>query len=148
MFWWKIKVILGLCLIIYTVIDSAYGLLNNFFIFAYGVEYGLIVVGVFIHLYHYYLLKRKNPRVQEPDILLNSEGLFRWIRHPMYLGDLFFYFGFCLLNPDAVTCMLFSCSVVAIMQQVKVEDVQLQKYFGHDFVDWSKTTRRIIPFVY
>lgn len=146
MIWWKIKVISGLTLIFYTMFETYDDRFRAVLKIPYGYALALVCCGAFIHLFHYYLLKQKNSHLQKPDQLVTAGGLFSFIRHPMYFGDLIFYFGFFLIMGDIPSAFLFGLGIVAIMKQSKIEDQQLQDTFAKDYVLWQQRTKRLIPF--
>ncbi len=105
-----------------------------------------------------------------PGHKLITDGPYSIVRHPSYVGSLFFYSGACLtqmLSPGswfvesgmwtgnggklfALAYLGYSITICYfLLSRVPVEDRVLQKEFKEEWVDWSKRTPyRLIPFVY
>ena len=80
---------------------------------------------------------------------LYTEGLFRYTRHPNYLGDLVSFSGFCLL-----TGRWFTAAVPVLMLagfvfvNIPVLDAHLKEHYGAAFDEYARGARKLIPFVY
>ncbi|SFE66760.1 Protein-S-isoprenylcysteine O-methyltransferase Ste14 [Chitinophaga sp. CF118] len=112
---------------------------------------GMIVAGMLFRFFAVYTLGRYftvNVTIRS-DHKIVKEGLYKYLRHPSYLGSLFSFFGngFALNNRIG----LFICFVpvlVAFLYRMKVEEELLVSNFGQEYVDYKKQTWRLIPFVY
>ena len=75
---------------------------------------------------------------------LNSSYLYKYIRHPMYLGIL-------LVFPSSTTIYteLFFINLICIMLYIEIgshyEEKTLLKQFGERYAEYKKTTKRYIP---
>ncbi|MFP4309889.1 MAG: methyltransferase family protein [Desulfococcaceae bacterium] len=107
-----------------------------------------VLLGAGVNLRHYVFLKRNNPDVASPDFLVASRGLYQWIRHPMYLGDLILMVGLTLLAPGPVSFLLLGMGTVGIAVQSRIEDEQMVRRFGPAFEDWRDRTRLLVPGVF
>jgi len=79
---------------------------------------------------------------------LVTDGVFRFIRHPMYASLLFFAAGAYLkrpLSPPAI--VVFVIAVAAIFLTAKAEEKDLVAAFGPRYLDYMRKTARFIPFV-
>jgi len=56
---------------------------------------------------------------------LVSQGLYRWVRHPLYLGEIISVWGYAFILPNTIT--LFSSSLFTVLQvlRAKVEEAKL-----------------------
>ncbi len=80
-----------------------------------------------------------------PDQKLVSTGIYRYIRHPIYAGDLILLIGLQLaLNSWLVLGVLVLIPVV-LKQAIKEESMLAQALPG--YIDYCKFTKRFIPFV-
>jgi len=145
--WWVIKVICGMLLIT-----------NAFLVVLYDLEVlfarprlfaqGMVIFGGACSIYHYVKLKAKNIDIQAPMVLENNAGLYRLVRHPMYLSDIIIYSGLALLYPTFFSILLLVISVIALGNQAKVEDYYLAIRFPDSYADWEKHSYRLIPYLY
>lgn len=108
----------------------------------------LVLAGAGINLQHYFFLKRSNPNVAAPDFLVSSRGLYHWIRHPMYLGDVILMIGLSLLAPGPAAFLLLILGMVGVGVQSRIEDAQMARAFGQPFEDWRSRTRLLVPGIY
>jgi protein-S-isoprenylcysteine O-methyltransferase Ste14 len=80
---------------------------------------------------------------------LFTQGLFRLVRHPNYLGDLISFSGVCLIAGRWFTAFipaLMLCGFVFV--NVPVLDAHLREHYGAAFDEYARRTRKLIPFVY
>jgi len=76
-------------------------------------------------------------------------GLYRWLRHPSYSGLLLIFAAIALHERNwlaAVVVML--PTTAALLYRIHVEEAVLREAFGTEYVEYSKTTWRLIPGVY
>jgi protein-S-isoprenylcysteine O-methyltransferase Ste14 len=80
---------------------------------------------------------------------LYTAGLFRFSRHPNYLGDLLSFSGLCLCTGrwfTAIVPALMLCGFV--FANIPVLDAHLREHYGTAFDAYARRTRKLIPFVY
>lgn len=80
---------------------------------------------------------------------LYTEGLFRYSRHPNYLGDLISFSGLCLISGVWVTAIipiLMLCGFVFV--NIPMLDSHLHDHYGDAFDEYASRTRKLIPFIY
>ncbi len=80
---------------------------------------------------------------------LIDSGPYRLIRHPSYTGALmaFFGFGLALGNWLALLCLLIP-TTGAFLWRMKVEERALTDALGDPYRNYTRRTKRLIPFVY
>lgn len=80
---------------------------------------------------------------------LYTAGLFRYSRHPNYLGDLISFSGLCLMAGRwptfAIPLVMFAGFVFV---NIPMLDSHLRRHYGSAFDDYARQTRKLIPFVY
>lgn len=80
---------------------------------------------------------------------LYTDGLFRYSRHPNYLGDLLSFSGLGLLTGrwfTAVIPAIMLCGFVFV--NIPVLDMHLREHYGPAFDEYAQRTRKLVPFVY
>jgi len=80
---------------------------------------------------------------------LIKAGPYRYIRHPSYLGILIIAIGLGIALANWISLLLcIMLPVTGIMQRIKVEEEELERYFGLQYQDYRKGTWHLIPYIY
>lgn len=80
---------------------------------------------------------------------LKTDGLYKIVRHPSYLGLLMVFTGLALSMNGIYSFFIITCPVfLVIMYRIHVEEKVLTEAFGEAYLDYSKKTRKIIPLFY
>jgi protein-S-isoprenylcysteine O-methyltransferase Ste14 len=80
---------------------------------------------------------------------LHRTGLYRFVRHPSYLGLLLVFVAIGLHSCSwTAFAVVLVPTTAAVLYRVHVEELALRKAFGADYVAYSRTTARLIPGVY
>ena len=144
-FWWNIKIICGLLLVAGVFARYLIDSITPVIALPDIIGQALVAIGGIIFLYHYLLLKKHNRSIFKPNQLIKDKGLFKYIRHPMYLADMVMYLGFVLLMPHWITIAIYPVALVALYQQAKVEDRFMAQLFETEHLEWTKTTSLLFP---
>jgi len=85
----------------------------------------------------------------EDDHALITTGIYRHIRHPIYIGGLIVIFGIymsfhSLLTLTAVTIIYF----LIMGHRISYEEEMLIEKFGDQYTDYMKKTKKMIPYFY
>ena len=113
-----------------------------------GVGAGLFVLGSWMNSkaeYARHVWKR------QPDNrgYLYTLGLFRYSRHPNYLGDLISFSGLCLVSGRWMTIVIPSIMLAGfVFANIPMFDSHLHNHYGAAFDEYAARTRKLIPFVY
>lgn len=80
---------------------------------------------------------------------LYTSGLFKYSMHINYFGDTVAYFGLALITYNIV-CLCISTGMVVyfIALEIPMLDEHLNKKYQHEFIEYSRTTKKFVPFVY
>jgi protein-S-isoprenylcysteine O-methyltransferase Ste14 len=80
---------------------------------------------------------------------LNRSRLYRFVRHPSYLG-LELIFLACALHTRSWACfaVVLIPPTLAVLYRIRVEETALRLAFGADYEDYSRDTKRLIPGIY
>lgn len=80
---------------------------------------------------------------------LIETGLYKYIRHPGYLGQLIIFLGtsICLSNWASMIIMIIPV-LAGYLNRMNVEEKFMIKELGQKYVDYRKRTKRLIPMIY
>lgn len=80
---------------------------------------------------------------------LNRSGLYRFVRHPSYLGLELIILA-CALHARNWACfaVVLIPPTLALLYRIHVEETALRLAFGSDYEDYSRNTKRLIPGIY
>lgn len=145
--WWSIKVVCGALLIANAFVVVLYGLETAFETPRLSAQL-MVIGGGFCSIFHYLKLKAQNSDIQTPQSLETKAGLYRLIRHPMYLGDILIYSGLALLYPTFLSLPVLLIAVIALCKQANVEDQYLALRFSEQYPEWRMHSFRLIPYIY
>ena len=80
---------------------------------------------------------------------LYTLGLFRYSRHPNYLGDLISFSGLCLVSGRWITIVIPSIMLAGfVFANIPILDLHLHDHYGAAFDEYAARTSKLIPFVY
>ena len=80
---------------------------------------------------------------------LKTHGLYKYIRHPSYLGLLLICFGLSVAMNTVISVVVITIPVLlVILYRIKIEEKILVSEFGDSYKDYMKLTYRIIPKLY
>jgi protein-S-isoprenylcysteine O-methyltransferase Ste14 len=87
--------------------------------------------------------------ITEKDHKLYTEGIYKYIRNPMYSGSLIGVFGFGLVFRSIIT-LLFVSIVYFIVFKMRIDEEErlLYESFGEEFTEYKKRSKKLIPFIY
>lgn len=110
----------------------------------------LLLGGTLLLISRMQLGKYGGPRIViEKEHQLITNGVYKYIRHPMYLGFLFIFFGYSLslgsLFMTLVICFVF---LLIFKNRIDIEERLLLSEFGEEYANYMKRTKRLLPFLY
>ena len=87
--------------------------------------------------------------ITEEDHKLNTEGVYKYIRNPMYSGALIAVIGFGLVFRSIITLLFVSiCYFILFKMRIDEEERLLYEAFGEEFTNYKKKSKKLIPFIY
>jgi len=80
---------------------------------------------------------------------LYTSGLFKYSMHINYFGDAIAYFGLALITYN-IGCLCISMGMVVyfITFEIPRLDEHLNKKYKHEFTEYSRSTKKFVPFIY
>lgn len=79
---------------------------------------------------------------------LITAGIFKYIRHPSYLGYLIIPFGIGIAFSNWIAMLLFSIpNIFAVAYRIRVEEKVLTESFGQVYIEYKKRTKLLIPWL-
>ncbi|MDA3863205.1 MAG: isoprenylcysteine carboxylmethyltransferase family protein [Deltaproteobacteria bacterium] len=82
----------------------------------------------------------------EDDHQLIKTGLYKHIRHPLYLGTLLLFLGFPIaMSSLGATAGFVFTGLPVIYYRIKIEEKILIAHFGQKYLDYKKTTGALFP---
>ncbi len=83
------------------------------------------------------------------DHKLIVSGIYKYIRHPAYLGQLMVFLGSGLALGNWIsTALLFLPSIISTLYRIRVEEKVLSEFFKDEYDVYMKNTKALIPLIY
>lgn len=80
---------------------------------------------------------------------LITNGIYRWVRHPMYLALLIYSAGQALVLPNWLVGPAYAvATILLIALRLRPEERMMRAEFGKDYEAYRATTKRLIPGVW
>jgi protein-S-isoprenylcysteine O-methyltransferase Ste14 len=117
----------------------------------FAVGMGLFVIGFMIRIHSLLTLKQyftySVAKVENHKII--ESGLYKFIRHPGYLGQLIIFLGISISisNWFSILAMMIPVTL-GYLYRIKLEERFMLEQMGEDYLDYQNRTKRIIPRIY
>ncbi|GEM_PF-1226010 len=120
--------------------------LSNSFIIT---GFSILIVGIFLRLLSLLTLNSNfslsiNPN-QSSNLVVN--GIYRYIRHPLYLASLLMSFAGCIIFSCIIIWIFPLITLIAVIVRIKEEEVALAEEYP-EYVQYKNKTYKLIPFIY
>ncbi len=80
---------------------------------------------------------------------LYQQGLYRFVRHPSYLGEVMIFLGVAIVYHHWLASLLaFVLPTLAFVYRIQVEEKMLLSFFPVAYADYMKKTKKLVPFIY
>lgn len=87
--------------------------------------------------------------ITEEDHQLFTQGVYKYIRNPMYTGSLIAVVGFCFVFRCLIVLLLvFIFYFLGLRMRILEEERILSEKFGAEYEEYKKRTKRLFPFIY
>ncbi len=117
----------------------------------------LLGISILLIVHSFSLLRRLGGQAERPTMPENhtfenteqivAEGLYRYIRHPMYASLLFLGWGAFLKQITFLSVVLILLVTVFVIIAARVEERENLSFFGSDYLDYMQRTKMFIPYV-
>lgn len=79
---------------------------------------------------------------------LITDGLFKYIRHPLYFSLALQFIGWGLFCSSLYGIVMMIIGYFFLIPRINIEEKMLIGVFGDSYVEYQKSTKKIIPFLY
>jgi protein-S-isoprenylcysteine O-methyltransferase Ste14 len=114
--------------------------------------FGLLLYGLggVLRLWPVFVLGRRFSGLVaiQPGHTLVTTGIYKWIRHPSYLGVVFVMLGWALVFRSLVGVLLTVLILVPLIFRIVSEEALLQSQFGAEYEAYRARTWRLVPYIY
>ncbi|MGQ9620978.1 MAG: methyltransferase family protein [Bacteroidales bacterium] len=83
----------------------------------------------------------------EETTILIKRGVYRYIRHPLYLSLFLLGTGIMFKNPGIKQIIPGTVNLLAVWITARIEEKEMIVKFGQEYCDYMKETRMFIPFL-
>ena len=111
---------------------------------------GLMVIGYAVAFVATITLRRSysSTLVIKADHQLITGGIYRFVRHPIYLGVILVCFGIPTSVSSVYGLLVMSAMIPIFINRIRIEEELLIAEFGETYLAYKKTTRKLVPFIY
>ncbi len=106
-------------------------------------------------LYRFKLACRINRERKDPTLFgfehttsLITTGVYRYIRHPMYASLLCLTWGIAYKNPTGMIMICAAAATIFLSRTVLVEERENLVFFGEEYRQYMKRTKRFVPWIW
>ena len=94
----------------------------------------------------FYRLGKPSDQMEETTQLIQT-GLYRYVRHPLYLSLILGGFGVMMKKPAGLQVLLSIVNFLALYITARIEEREMIRKFGQEYVDYMKKSKMFFPFV-
>ncbi len=110
----------------------------------------IFIVGLVITVYAQMTLKRNYSgrlRIREGHQLI-THGIYNYVRHPVYTGTLLRTFAIPIFMTSLLGFLVALMGIPLIIYRIGVEEQMLIEEFSDEYLEYTKATRKLVPYVY
>ena len=117
----------------------------------------LVMIGGFLRMKARLILRKKagfnnlvsTSRLQIiEDQKLVKDGPYKYVRHPLYLGEILRNFGFVIIFSSGIGVLFIVIGTILLLYRINIEEEMLLQAFGEDYKNYKRTTKKLIPCIY
>lgn len=109
-----------------------------------------LVVGGVLRVWPMFVLGRRFSGLValQPHHELVTDGPYRWVRHPSYLGGMLGMLGWALVFRSSVGVIATVLGLIPLADRIETEEALLASRFGGQYDDYRRRTWRLVPGLY
>jgi protein-S-isoprenylcysteine O-methyltransferase Ste14 len=114
------------------------------------VSWILLILSLYFAIAGFILLRKLGKPLEgnfENTSVIVKTGLYKYIRHPLYLSLLLLGTGVMMKNPEIELLIPGTVNLIAIWFTARIEEREMIARFGDVYRDYMKETKMFIPFV-
>ena len=141
---------LGIVLFYQLKIDSPLLFKTSVFSFAIGLLLsivGLIIMGICIKKYFISLSGLKSLFESKPSHTLITNGIHRYVRHPLYLGTFIFIWSFFITFPYLSLFIANFIITLYTLIGIQLEEKKLEIEFGNEYLKYKHQVPKLLPLI-
>jgi protein-S-isoprenylcysteine O-methyltransferase Ste14 len=100
-----------------------------------------------VGFYTFYSKGKPRDQMEDTSSLITT-GLFKYIRHPLYLSLILLGFGILAKNARLIQWIFALINFVSMILTAKVEEKEMTLKFGDNYKEYMKKTKMFIPFIF
>jgi len=121
------------------------------------ISWFLLIISAYLVFQSFYFLKKMGGSKERKDSVnfkfentsnLVKDGVYKYIRHPMYGSLLFLCLGAFLKNISFYSILLTVFTVLFLILTAKTEEKENINFFGHSYAEYMKETKMFVPFIF
>jgi len=79
---------------------------------------------------------------------LVKDGLYKYIRHPIYLGEILRNLGFTAIFSSIYGSLIVLLASVFLLFRIEIEEKMLINVFGEEYKKYKRNTKKMTPYIY
>jgi len=79
---------------------------------------------------------------------LVTDGAYRFVRHPLYLGEMTQNLGFALILTSRVGFIVMLVGIVFLLLRIQTEEAMLMEEFAQEYIKYRERTKRLLPYIF
>jgi protein-S-isoprenylcysteine O-methyltransferase Ste14 len=83
-----------------------------------------------------------------PEHKLIKHGIYKHVRHPIYLGSMLAFFSVTLIFRSLYGFIITTIAIPFILHKIQVEEQMLIEKFGDEYREYVRNSKRLIPYIY
>jgi len=110
----------------------------------------IFIIGLVITVNAQMTLKRNYSsmlRIREGHQLI-THGIYKYVRHPVYTGTLLRTFAIPIYTTSLLGFLFALVGIPLIIYRIGVEEKMLIEEFSDEYLEYTKATRKLFPYVY
>ena len=116
---------------------------SKYYILYYAITASLMIIGGGINLIGLFTLRTSFTIMSEARALI-THGIFRFVRHPLYLGHFIMFLGSLCLRLHAYTVLMYIAFAGGQMLRARIEEKKLMAAFP-DYIEYKNRTPMFFP---